>query len=300
MGAGPHTKTVVLLSSLAEARQAQSTWSRQGQELQAFFLGLGRKLSDGTPSTALFHQIWKALFLGDLLLRCYLACEPVESKAGETAVTFSTAERICQEALHQGTFQAYEQAIQQCLDLFSKIAKKKVPVISMGIIGNPVEGVTLAKQMQGLTKHPISIKMQGWGERILHELTELYFIEGFQGDTDGMQVCMASRKCAHTCLEILLSHVNEVDFLDPMETPMQKKEHLDRWRKAPDQTLMEPFADVLRRKVEGVILVDDSNRKAQAEMNRLSQWYPSVKTLSLSQTEDFSLQRENRLHLFLD
>lgn len=292
-------ETVVMLSSWGEARQAQGAWHRQQQERQAFFLGLGRKHSDGTPSTALFHQVWKALFLGDLLLRCDLACQSAEGKAGETEAAFSAAEGICQSALWQGSFQAYEEAVKECLSLFSKISLKNVPMVSIGIVGNPAEGLALADEIQAVTKRPTVVKMQGWGERLLHTLTELYFLEGFQGDADGMQICMASRKCAHTCLEILLSHVNQAGFLDPMETPMEKKEHLDRWRKAPDRTLTEPFADLCRRQVQGIILADDGNRKALAEMNRISRQYPLLRTLTLPLTEETSLQRENRLRLFL-
>lgn len=40
----------------------------------------------------------------------------------------------------------------------------------------------------------ISIKMQGWGEYLLHELTMLYFIEEFHGNPEAVQVCMASRR----------------------------------------------------------------------------------------------------------
>lgn len=290
-------KPVVFLSSLTDARKAENFWDRHHSGWTALFMGLGRKQSDESPSTALFHQTWMALFLGDLLLRGYLAIRGVRNKE-ETERLLSQAETICVQALHRSSFAAYEEAVKQCMQLFSKAEKKETPIL--GLLGNPQTNMALAEDIYDRNKKPISIKMQGWGEFLLHELTELYFLEGFQGNPEAAQVCMASRKCAHTCLEMMLAQVNTSSVLDPLETPEEKKERLNRWRQAPERHLREPMADLIRRKVRKLILLGSRGKQEAAEVDILHHLYPSVEVLSLGDTRGLSLQGINRLELFLE
>ena len=289
-------KAVLFLSGLWDARKAEYFWDRHQSGLTALFMGLGRQQSDEPPSTALFHQTWMALFLGDLLLRGYLASREEMGKE-ETEKLLHQAEIICIGALQKSSFAAYEEAVQQCVQLFSSIKKKRRG--TLGLLGNPKAAMELAEVIYDRSEEPLAIKMQGWGETILHELTELYFLEGFQGNPEAAQVCMASRKCAHTCLEIMVAKVNSTSSLDPLETPEEKKDRLNRWRQAPARTLREPMADLLRRKAGKIISTEGTGKQEAAEIDILHQLHPSVEVLSLGNAEIGSLQTINRLELFL-
>ena len=60
------------------------------------------------------------------------------------------------------------------------------------------------------------------------------------------------------------------------------------------------MADLMRRKVEKVILTQGMGKQEAAEVDILHHLYPSVEILSLGDAKAVSLQAINRLELFLE
>ncbi len=208
------------------------------------FLGLGRKGDEVLPSSSLFHQLWLALFLGDLLIRCHLAVKPVEKEKGLADEALEIAMKKAEAASKAGTFLAYKKVIGEILSLFEN-AKGEGTAKSVGLLGKPWQCMNFLQEKQG--EELISWKLQGMAEWLLNEVSEAYFLDGFEGDSDGGTVCLASRYGAHRALEILREEVNRRPWLDPLESPEEKRDALNRYRDFPTRYPAEGERDVRRR-----------------------------------------------------
>ena len=293
-------EAVLVISSWQRTQQIRRCLRQQGIPCQALFLGMGRKENDCLLSTSLLHRLWMALFLGDVLLRCQLSLEAVETVPGETEQLMQKAIGIGIEAVKQGSFAEYKKALAQYVQIFSSVKRKCTAVKRVGILGNPRMGMELASFLQQERNHFLMPVMQGWGEWLLNELTELYFLEGFQGQMEEAQVCMASRSTAHTCLEMALSIVNQNDFLDRLETPEEKKEHLNQLRKKPERYLSEPYRDLLQRHAEQIICIHGNNHHFFAEIEKMKRMKPLVPIFSIQEEETVSLSTKNRVEMFVE
>lgn len=293
-------EAVLVISSWKRTQQIRRCLRRNGVHCEAMFLGMGRKRNDCFLSTSLLHRLWMALFLGDVLLRCQLSLEAMEEIPGEIERLLLSAVRIGMEAVRRGTFAGYQKALSQCVHIFSSVQGKHTVKRRVGLLGNPRLAMELAAFLQKGRKGTFLPIMQGWGEWLLNELTELYFIEGFQGQMEKAQVCMASRSTAHTCLEMVLAVVNQVHFLDTLETPDEKKEHLNRFRKKPEKYVSEPYRDLLRRHAEQIISMNGSDRRSSFEIEKLKKFAPMVSVLSLQEDDELSLSIKNRVEMFLE
>ncbi len=219
------------------------------KEAGALFLGLGRKGDALLPSSALFHKLWIPLFLGDLLLRCHLAVKPCEKEKGLADAILEIAIGKAKAIAWAGTFQAYKNGIGDILTLFEN-AKGNGEVKSVGILGKPWQCMDFLTEKEG--KEKISWKVQGMAEWLLNEVSEAYFLDGFEGDADGGTVCLASRYGAHRALEILREEVNRRLWLDPLESPEEKRDALNRYRDFPHRYPRDGERDVRRRSGEVV------------------------------------------------
>ena len=217
------------------------------------FLGLGRKGDEVLPSSTLFHQLWLALFLGDLLMRCHLAVKPLEKEKGLADRALEIATEKAAGAAKAGTFHAYKKVIGEILALFEH-AKGEGTAKSVGLLGKPWQCMDFLQEKRG--EEPISWKVQGMAEWLLNEVSEAYFLDGFEGDSDGGTVCLASRYGAHRALEILREEVNRRPWIDPLESPEEKRDALNRYRDFPTRYPAEGERDVRRRSGEDLVICD--------------------------------------------
>ncbi len=216
------------------------------------FLGLGRKDDEVLPSPLLFHKLWMALFLGDLLMRCHLAVKPIEKEKSLADAALAMAQGEAENIAREGTFKAYKKGIGNILALFEK-AKGEGEAKSIGLLGKPWQCMDfLARKKE---ERSTSWKLQGLAEWLLNEVSEAYFMDGFEGDADGGTVCLASRYGAHRALEILRDEVNRKSWLDPLESPEQKRDALNRYRDFPSRYPAEGERDVRRRSGELVFSI---------------------------------------------
>lgn len=280
-----------------------SSWQRRNQNTRAscvpLFLGMGRMHNEFPLSTELFHKVWPALFLGDLLLRCELALSPLEKEPGSLAIAMQEAKVLCLTAVQTGTFAAYEEAIAHVLARLDALPRKEKAGRAVGLLGDPWMILPCVGELTKMAG--ISWKMQGLGEWLLDVLTELYFIEGFAGDQEAALTCMSSRACAHTCLEILLQYVNQTPWLDPLETPEEKKTAINGLRDFPEKHLAEPSRDLLRRGAERILCIEKSGEKRRLLLEKLTRLAPAIPVMPMEiDGETLTTQERNRMWLFLD
>lgn len=293
-------QAVLVFSSKKKTKQVQQVLQRNHIPALALFFGLGRKQNDCILSTSLLHRVWMALFLGDVFLRCSLALKTDEMVQGDTEIVLQMAEEIGKEAIRKGSFASYEKALQQCVSLFSKVKRKNRQWKKIGIAGYPGNGIKWVSFLQSAEHGDLMPVMQGWGEWLLNELTELYFLEGFQGNMEQAQLCMASRSTAHTCLEMVIPFVNDVDFLEPLETPEEKKEHLNQLRKHPETYLAEPYRDLIRRQAGAIICVSGNDHRSFMEIKKCKKIASGIRILLIPEEMELSTQTKNRVEMFLE
>lgn len=296
----------VILSSAIDAHKIAVNQMANGSPRPILFLGLGRKNNQITPSTTLFHRVWVALFLGDLLLRIWLSLPSEEQVSDKDCDILPHLQEIFIQAIREKTFAAYEKAIQTCMSLLTKDKHDKTLTLPVGIVGNPFLYlhrlpwlVNLADAYSSNTK--IRWNVQGLAEALLNELTELYFLEGFHGDNNKALTCMSSRVCAHTCLEIMLKYVNRCIDLDSLESPGDKKIGISKLEDAPDRNLTEPYRDALRRGAVGIIDIGKESKKQFLENEKFLRIKPETPLLVMNDTlETLSMHDENRIRLFFE
>ena len=293
-------QAVLVFSSKKKTKQVQQVLQRNHIPALALFFGLGRKQNDCILSTSLLHRVWMALFLGDVFLRCSLALKTDEMVQGDTEIVLQMAEEIGKEAIRKGSFASYEKALQQCVSLFSKVKRKNRQWKKIGIAGYPGNGIKWVSFLQSAEHGDLMPVMQGWGEWLLNELTELYFLDGFQGNMEQAQLCMASRSTAHTCLEMVIPFVNDVDFLEPLETPEEKKEHLNQLRKHPETYLAEPYRDLIRRQAGAIICVSGNDHRSFMEIKKCKKIASGIRILLIPEEMELSTQTKNRVEMFLE